>query len=226
MTTENAFTFHGDVFVALPEHALWWPRRKALLVADLHLEKASSYAQRGQFLPPYDSLQALGQLEDLVQRLGAQEFWCLGDSFHDPQAAMRLMPDVRARLQRLTSGLFWVWVTGNHDPSVDAALGGVSMNEMMLDQFTLRHEADPTESRPELSGHFHPKLRLMVRGQAINRRCFACGGGKLILPSFGPLTGGLDVTDPAIARLLGEEGQALVPTQSGLRRYPIGALSF
>lgn len=222
---DNAFVFHGDTFVGLADHALWWPRRKALLVADLHLEKASSYAQRGQFLPPYDSLQALATLEALVHRLGAQEFWCLGDSFHDAHASLRLQADVRARLQSLTSRLFWVWVTGNHDPSVDAALGGVSMAEMVLDQFVLRHEADPTETRPELSGHFHPKLRLNVRGQTISRRCFVLGATKLILPSFGPLTGGLDVTDPAISRLLGADAEALVPTKGGLRRYPMGALS-
>ena len=225
MTDPNAFTFHGDTFVALPEHALWWPRRRALLVADLHLEKSTSYAARGQFLPPYDSLQALGTLEALVDQLDVQEFWCLGDSFHDLHAGTRLQPDVRARLQALTSRLFWVWITGNHDPAVDATLGGVSMEQMALDQFILRHEADPYERRPEFSGHFHPKLRLVVRGQPISRRCFAMGEGKLILPSFGPLTGGLDVTDPAIARLIGPRGEALVVTSTGLRRYPIGALS-
>ncbi|MGK2287006.1 ligase-associated DNA damage response endonuclease PdeM [Pedomonas sp. V897] len=225
MTDPNAFTFHGDTFVALPDHALWWPRRRALLVADLHLEKASSYAQHGQFLPPYDSLQALAALEALVDRLEVQEFWCLGDSFHDLRAATRLLPEVRGRLQALTARLFWVWITGNHDPAVDALLGGVTMSEMRIDQFVLRHEADPTERRPELSGHFHPKLRLVVRGQAISRRCFALGEGRLILPAFGPLTGGLDVTDPAIARLIGPRGEALVATGAGLRRYPIGALS-
>ena len=223
MTAENAFTFHGDVFVALPEHALWWPRRKALVVADLHLEKASSYAERGQFLPPYDSLQALGELEALVQRLGAQEFWCLGDSFHDASAAARLHPDVRARLQRLSSRLFWVWVTGNHDPSIDAALGGVSMQEMMLDQFTLRHEAHPTETRPELSGHFHPKLRIRVRGKLVSRRCFVAASHKLILPAFGALTGGLDVDHPEIVRAVGRSAQALIPVENRLLRFPLAA---
>lgn len=221
----NAFAFHGETFVALPEQALWWPRRRALLAADLHLEKASSHARRGQFLPPYDSLQALGVLEALVQRLDPQEFWCLGDSFHDRHASDRLHPDVRTRLRRLTERLHWCWITGNHDPAVDAALGGESMAQAALDGFILRHEADPAERRPELSGHFHPKLRLQVRGHAISRRCFACGAAKLILPAFGPLTGGLSVADPAISRLLGPEGEALVPTPTGLRRYPIGALS-
>jgi len=225
MTDANAFAFHGETFVALSEHALWWPRRRALLVADLHLEKASSYARRGQFLPPYDSLQALGELEALVERLDPLEFWCLGDSFHDLHASDRLHPDVRQRLRHLTERLRWHWITGNHDPAVDAALGGVSLPEAILDGFVLRHEAVASETRPELSGHFHPKLRLVVRGQPISRRCFALGETKLILPSFGPLTGGLDVTDPAIACVLGEKGEALVPTRTGLRRYPIGALS-
>lgn len=224
MTETNAFVFHGDTFVALPEHVLWWPRRKALLAADLHLEKASSYAERGRMLPPYDSHQALATLEALVDRLNVQEFWCLGDSFHDLRAPGRLLPDVRARLQGLTARLFWVWVTGNHDPTVDAALGGVSMTQMEIDRFVLRHEADPAETRPELSGHFHPRLRLTLHGHAITRRCFARGANRLILPAFGPLAGGLDVTDPAISGLLGDDAEALVPTPDGLLCYPLEAL--
>ena len=56
------FSFCGHELMALPQGALFWPARRALLVADLHLEKASWFAQGGQMLPPYDSLATLADL--------------------------------------------------------------------------------------------------------------------------------------------------------------------
>ncbi|MEM8726199.1 MAG: phosphoesterase, partial [Pseudomonadota bacterium] len=45
--------FAGEELVLTRSNALYWPRERALLVADLHLEKGSWYAQQGQMLPPY-----------------------------------------------------------------------------------------------------------------------------------------------------------------------------
>ncbi|MBL8531570.1 MAG: hypothetical protein JNK94_07540, partial [Hyphomonadaceae bacterium] len=45
----------GDALVtATPEGALWIGEARTLIVSDLHLEKGSSFALRGQMLPPYD----------------------------------------------------------------------------------------------------------------------------------------------------------------------------
>ena len=76
------FSFAGETFEATPSGALFWPARGALLVADLHLEKASWFARFGQFLPPYDSHATLTALEADVERSGAVRLYCLGDSFH------------------------------------------------------------------------------------------------------------------------------------------------
>ncbi len=82
-------SFGGHDFHALPEGALFWPAHGALLVADLHLEKASWLAGGGQFLPPYDSIATLTALQALAVRTGARAVWCLGDSFHDVGPAHR-----------------------------------------------------------------------------------------------------------------------------------------
>ena len=76
--------------MALPQGALFWPARRALLVADLHLEKASWFARLGQMLPPYDSIATLADLSALAASTGAEEIWCLGDSFHDASGCDRL----------------------------------------------------------------------------------------------------------------------------------------
>ncbi|MBB5728990.1 hypothetical protein FHS99_001468 [Sphingomonas prati] len=209
--------------MALPQGALFWPTRKALLVADLHFEKASWFARFGQLLPPYDSIATLADLTALVAATEAAEIWCLGDSFHDVQGCERLPAQAQAMLRGLTERTRWVWITGNHDPLIADHCGGTVVDEMTVDGLVLRHEADPRETRPELSGHFHPKLRITVRGRRIARRCFVATENKLILPAFGALTGGLDADHPEIGRALGGPGQALVPVADRMLRFPLAA---
>lgn len=217
------FSFGGHALFALPQGAVFWPARRALLVADLHLEKGSWYATRGQMLPPYDTLATLADLEALVAATGARELWCLGDSFHDGEGCDRLPAQARATLTALTGAVAWTWITGNHDPVIADRCGGALVEEAVVDGLVLRHEADRADLRPELSGHFHPKLRLTVRGKQVARRCFVATSSKLILPAFGALTGGLDPSHPAILRALGAPAEALVPVEDRMLRFRLAA---
>jgi DNA ligase-associated metallophosphoesterase len=217
------FSFSGHELVALAAGALYWPARRALLVADLHFEKASWFAQFGQMLPPYDSLATLDALEAVVDRVAPEELWCLGDSFHDPKGCARLPAAAQARLRALTGGCRWTWITGNHDAGFTTSCGGAVLEEAVVDGLVLRHEADPAEARPELSGHFHPKLRVTVRGRTIARRCFVATPTKLVLPAFGSLTGGLEPHHPEIVRAVGRGAEALVALEDRLLRFPVAA---
>jgi DNA ligase-associated metallophosphoesterase len=217
------FSFAGHDLHALRSGALFWPRRSALLVADLHFEKASWFAQRGQMLPPYDSLVTLEALEEVVAVTGASEIWCLGDSFHDDEGCHRLPAEAQTRLRALTAATRWTWITGNHDSGMADRCGGALVDEAVVDGLVLRHEADPADPRPELSGHFHPKLRLRVRGQNVSRRCFIATPSKLILPAFGALTGGLDAQHPEIVRAVGKGAEALIPVQDRMLRFRLAA---
>lgn len=217
------FSFAGHDLIALPQGALFWPARRALLVADLHLEKASWFARFGQMLPPYDSLATLADLHLVVAATGAAEVWCLGDSFHDTRGCERLPAQAQAMLVELTRSVRWTWITGNHDPVVADHCGGAVVPDAAVDGLVLRHEADPDERRPELSGHFHPKLRVSLRGRRVSRRCFVATPRKLILPAFGSLTGGLDAHHPEIVRAVGPGAQALIPLADRLLRFPLPA---
>ncbi len=217
------FSFADHALFALPQGALFWPARRALLVADLHFEKASWFASFGQMLPPYDSIATLADLTAIVAAVAPQEIWCLGDSFHDSAGAGRLPPQALALLQSLTAQVRWTWVTGNHDPAPAHHHGGAVVDEAVVDGIVLRHEADPAELRPELSGHFHPKLRVRVRGRHVSRRCFVASATKIVLPAFGALTGGLDAAHPEIARAMGGRGEALVPVDNRLLRFALAA---
>jgi DNA ligase-associated metallophosphoesterase len=217
------FSFSGHELMALPQGALYWPSRRALLVADLHLEKASWFARLGQMLPPYDSIATLADLTGLAAATQAQEIWCLGDSFHDRHGCDRLPARARELLTTLTASTRWTWITGNHDPGLADHCGGAIVDQAEVNGVLLRHEANPAERRPELSGHFHPKLRITHRGRKISRRCFVATDRKLILPAFGALTGGLDASHPEIVRAVGREAEALVPVADRLLRFRLAA---
>ena len=216
-------SFAGETFVALPEGALFWPAQSALLLADLHLEKASWFAKGGQFLPPYDSTATLTALAELVERSGATRLLCLGDSFHDPHGCDRLPEEPRSILTGLTARLDWTWIIGNHDPGFTDLCGGSIADEMHIADIVLRHEAVRGDPQPEISGHFHPKLRLNLKGRSVSRRCFVASESKLIMPAFGSLTGGLDAAHPEILRHVGGPAAALVPVADRLLRFPIAA---
>ena len=216
-------SFAGHHFFASPEGALHWPAEQALLVADLHLEKASWFAAGGQLLPPYDSLATLQALEQEVDRTGATRLFCLGDSFHDRFGCDRLPTDARSLLTGLTLRLDWVWIVGNHDAGFANHCGGRVEEECEVGGIILRHEAVAGDPRPEMSGHYHPKLRLSLKGRSVSRRCFVASATKLILPAYGAFTGGLDASHPEIVRKVGRGASALVPVTDRLLKFPIAA---
>jgi len=217
------FSFASVDLCALPEGGLFHPASRSLLLADMHLEKASSYAARGQMLPPYDSIETLRRVDALVARTGASALYCLGDSFHDRGGAARLPDEALGLLGLLTAKLEWTWIVGNHDRAISDPLGGRIVAEAELQGLLLRHEADPEERRPEISGHYHPKYKVTLRGRRVSRPCFVAGRSKLILPSFGVLTGGMDAADPVILRAVGRDARALIAVQEKLLDFPLAA---
>jgi DNA ligase-associated metallophosphoesterase len=223
-----AFDFCGEEFRLTRTNALFWPREDALLVADLHLEKASFFASHGQFLPPYDSRETLERLAQAVKDTGARRVYTLGDNFHDAEGALRLESHAAGMLDALTRALEFVWITGNHDGEQRPTCGGAFVEELELAGMVLRHEAKHGETRPELSGHFHPRLKLTLREKHIRRPCAVVsadvrGSGRMILPAFGSLTGGMDAANPAILEALqpAKAIDAMVATEKKLARFPI-----
>jgi uncharacterized protein len=189
--------FGDSLFQVSGDAALFWPKYRALLVADLHLEKASSYAMTGQMLPPYDSHATLSAIASLASSCDAKKVICLGDNFHDDGGEARLFGEAAALLSNLTAQYRWTWITGNHDPNVRAVWGGEVLTEIELNGIMLRHEAIPHWPGLEISGHFHPKLRVNIRRRNVARRCFTISQRKIIMPAFGALTGGMDAAEAA-----------------------------
>lgn len=221
----HSFEFGGEQFEIAGEAALYWRAQDILLVSDLHLEKASAYALSGQMLPPYDSVSTLEDISALCRTFRPAKIISLGDNFHDDDGENRLAESAAALLVDLACDTEWIWITGNHDRAVSGIWGGKAFDEMTVAGITLRHEAQQGDPNPEISGHFHPKFRQMLRGRLVKRRCFVKSTRKLIMPAFGALTGGLDVQDVAIMEACdlaaGELVEALVATQTGYARFAL-----
>lgn len=193
----------GDVsLVGDPAGVLYWPEHGLLAVADLHLEKGSSYARRGIFLPPYDTAATLARLGALVARYAPRVVVALGDSFHDGGGPDRVSDGDRAVLAGLQRGRDWIWVAGNHDPEPPVGVGGRCAAMLAVGSLVFRHEPSP-QARGEIAGHLHPVARVSQRGRSVSRRCFAANGERLVMPAFGAFTGGLNIRDRAFKALLG-----------------------
>ncbi len=197
-----SFAVNGAMLRADPTGALFWPEQSLVVVADLHFEKGSSFARKGQLLPPYDTRDTLDRLARVLQRFSPRRVVCLGDSFHDGDAASRLAPPEAERLRRFTKAYDWTWIAGNHDPAPPDGLGGRVVAELAEGPLLLRHEPGES-SRGVVCGHFHPKATVPTRARPITGRCFVTDGTRLILPAFGAYAGGLDVLAPPIAGLFG-----------------------
>jgi len=226
MSEPAMLRLNGADLLADLSGALVWPERRLLAVADLHLEKGSGFAARGQLLPPYDTAQTLAQLAAVIERHEPETVVCLGDSFHDGKAAQRLGQADGERLAGVIGRRRWIWIAGNHDPTPPLHLGGVVQAELTLGPLLFRHIATAEASPGEVSGHFHPKAALNWRGRRLGGRCFIGDDRRLILPAFGAYAGGLDVRDPAIAGLFGQRTRIHILGQNRLHSFLAGQLAY
>lgn len=206
----------GVEAVCDPRGALFFPTLKLLAVSDLHLEKGSSFARRGQMLPPYDTGSTLDLLAAVIADHGPATVISLGDSFHDDGGAGRMPQPYRERLLAMMAGREWVWVAGNHDPQAPAGLPGAVEQEVAAGGLRFRHEPSAGPAPGEIAGHLHPGAIVVQRGRAVRRRCFATDGERLIMPAFGAYTGMLNVLDRAFGGLFRTE--RLVAHMLGSRR--------
>ncbi len=205
----HPFSFHGARLHALPSGALHWPDAGMLVVSDLHLGKSARLsAIGGAQLPPYETRETLQRLDRDLAATGATRVICLGDSFDAPGIDAILPEDDLLWINRLQAGRDWIWIAGNHDPA-PVALSGHHRADYRTGPLSFRHIAT-SEATAEVSGHYHPKARLVARGRALTRACFLCDARRLILPAYGAYTGGLFCDTPRLSTLMGPEALAIL----------------
>lgn len=204
---------NGEPVVLDSSGVLFVPAHSLLVVSDLHLEKGAAFARRGMMLPPYDTAATLALFGAAIDRYRPERVICLGDSFHDRHGAAFMPAPYRQVLAGLMAGREWTWIAGNHDPEPPAFVGGETVEERIVGPLVFRHEPSPSPRAGEVAGHLHPVARVLKGGRSVRGPCFATDGTRVVMPSFGVTTGGLNVLDTPFAGLFGP---------SGARAYVIG----
>ncbi len=199
--TRMELVFAGETMILDASGALFFPEHTLLAVSDLHLEKGSFFAARGNPMPCLDTRDTLERLSAAIECYRPKSVVSLGDSFHDRHAADRIAPRDAALLHRLVSGVeAWIWVTGNHDPHIAPRFEGFSASVYQVGLIHLSHR--PEDAKPPLiAGHYHPKHRLRATHRTVSGPCFVLGPDMMLMPAFGAYTGGLDVLSEPIASL-------------------------
>lgn len=211
-------TLAGVTLTVLPEGALWWAAERMLVVADLHFEKGSSFARRGQMVPPYDTRDTLGLLGQLVRRLDPRTVVALGDSFHESHGAERLEVTERASLGECQAGRTFIWIAGNHDPEIATFLSGQHCIDLRVGPLHFVHEPLPGAARGQIAGHLHPVARVSAGGASVRRRCVVTDGQRMVIPALGVFAGGLNVLAPPFAPLFVGTMSAYVLGQTAVHK--------
>ena len=203
-----------------PSGALWIEAERLMVVADLHLEKGSAYAARGQLLPPYDTRETLARLAAEVAQLRPRAVVLLGDSFHDGEGERRLPAEDHRALCAIAAVAELIWIVGNHDAEGPRTLPGQVLESLETGGLTLVHEPAATPRAGEVAGHLHPCARIKGRAASVRRRCFVTDGERLVMPAFGAFAGGLNVRDGAFRSLFVR--RPLAVALGDRRAHPVG----
>lgn len=198
-------TLAGQTLLLDPAGAMFLPEHGLLCISDLHLEKGAAFARRGQLLPPWDTLATLRILESVIARHNPKIVVSLGDNFHDRTGSVHMPVEFRLMINTMARGREWIWINGNHDPDGVTDLAGTSADTLDYAGLHFRHEPQKAPQAGEIAGHLHPAATLWRKERAVRRPCFAIDGRRLIMPSFGVMTGGLDIDNRAFAGLFEKE---------------------
>ncbi|MEM8798513.1 MAG: ligase-associated DNA damage response endonuclease PdeM [Pseudomonadota bacterium] len=197
-------TFGDANFLLCPSGVLMWPARNTLVVSDLHLEKGSYFARRGIPVSVLDSLDTLARLAAAIDHHKPERVISLGDSFHDRRAGERMArPDGDHLASLVESVDDWTWVTGNHDGELGGVFGGHVVHSLSECGILFAHE-DEDVPCSQIIGHYHPKVRVPLKGRVAAGPCFAVGEKRLVMPAFGSYTGGLAIDDEAFIPVFGD----------------------
>lgn len=196
----KVINFNNHEFKINNDGVLFWLEKKIAIVSDLHLEKGSSFASSGQFIPPFDSEETLKKLINFVKTHEVKIIILLGDTFHDRGALNRMSSKVKSIFDSLVENYEIIFVLGNHENKMKSAF--IKFYERyIVDDIHFLHEA-VLEKKYQISGHFHPVASLKINSKQITEKCLIHSENHIIMPAFGEFTGGLNINNPVFKPFL------------------------
>ncbi|SFB40581.1 ligase-associated DNA damage response endonuclease PdeM [Algoriphagus aquimarinus] len=187
------FYYKEELIQLLPEKVAFLPEHQILVVADLHLGKASHFRKEGIMIPLPEISPDLQRMDELIMSLKPTTVVFLGDLFHSSlnkeweglKGFLLCHPAIR-----------FILTKGNHDILAASVMDDTSIE--VVDEFevgkyllfTHEPEAIVEEDKLNIVGHIHPGVLIKAKGrQSFRLPCFHYHNQCLILPAFGQLTG-------------------------------------
>ena len=198
MSATQLIEVAGERLVLDAARAVYWPRARTLLVADVHLGKAQVFRRAGIPIPQGSTTSDLARLDAAIARHDVARVLVLGDLVHgasrtsDPWLAkVRAWRDAHAALEMRV-------VLGNHDRHFDPRETGfdVTRGALVEPPFAFAHHPVAHSGAYALAGHLHPGVELRELGSRARLPVFWFGRGVGVLPAFGRMTG-LAMVEPA-----------------------------
>ena len=199
------------------EGILFWLEKEIAIVSDLHLEKGSSFASTGQFIPPHDSEETLKKLLNVIDNYKVKKVILLGDTFHDKDAFHRMSSKVRFLFEELIKNYEVIFILGNHENKMK--IDSINFyQEYVVDNVRFIHEA-VQENINQISGHYHPVASIKVSSKKITTKCLIHTNNHIILPSFGVFTGGLNIHDPVLKPFINQDSNIYFLTKKSIYKF-------
>ena len=213
----KAINFNNHKFQISKEGILFWFDKQIAIIADLHLEKGSSFGPSGQFLPPYDSEETLKKIFKATKNHKIKKIILLGDTFHDKNAFDRMSEKVFILFKSLIEKYEVIFILGNHESKFE--IGRINfLNEYVIDDIHFIHQALPT-SIFQISGHFHPVASVKSSIKKITAKCLLHTNNHIIMPSFGQYTGGLNINNPVFKPFVNNESNIYMLTKKSIYKF-------
>lgn len=195
ITNARAFNLKHQRLWLLPQKAVYWQKKKTLLVADLHIGKAGHFRKNGIPVPNQVAQSNLDELSLLIDNISPNHLIILGDLFHsDVNKEWQQFIKWRKKYSHIEVSL----VVGNHDILDSRKYHSGIINifkQLSVKPFLFVHDINTLSNQKEynnyiLSGHIHPAAQLKGPArQTMKLPCFYFGSKYGILPAFGGFTG-------------------------------------
>ena len=216
MNSEHSLIIKKHEFLVLADKALYWPKHKALLIADAHFGKAAAYRALGQPVPQGTTKDNLRRLTALINQYPTEQLIFLGDFLHAPKshapATLAAIKDWRNQNKDVQC----ILIRGNHDMNAGDPPPDLNMEVVtepyLIDDFALQHIPKPHITHHVIAGHIHPTYRLLGRGrQSLILPCFHHESALTLLPSFGDFTGGFVMDKKLNTKIFVTDSQCIWP---------------
>jgi DNA ligase-associated metallophosphoesterase len=187
------FIAAGKKLELLPEKCVWIQNERLLVIADVHLGKATHFRRSGVAVPDQVNDKNTEALITLLQQRKPERILFLGDLFH---SVYNNEWEVFGQVRKAFAHCSFELVIGNHDilSAHQYERHNIKIYPTRYDLGDLIFTHDLIEEVPEgkfnISGHIHPGVHLQgTARQSMTLPCFYFKKNQAIIPAFGSFTG-------------------------------------